>query len=214
MHVAAFHGSKRFEILSRLGSGGMGEVYKVFDHDLNTVVALKMLRGTAPGSLFRFKQEFRALCDISHPNLVPLYELLVVDNQWVFTMELVEGAGLLAFLRPDITMAQEGETQPAGAGPATGKIVVAPAPQKQYWQVFRQLAEAVHFLHESGKLHRDIKPSNVLVTSRGRVVVLDFGLVTALGGAALPIPTSYVLGTPGYVAPEVLSQDAPGTAAD
>jgi eukaryotic-like serine/threonine-protein kinase len=186
--VGAFLGGKRFEVERRLGSGGMGEVYQVYDHELRAKVALKTLRAKGPGSLYRFKHEFRALCDVAHPNLVSLYELLVVDGRWMFTMELVEGSDILVYLRRE---------------PSADRCRGA----------FRQLAEAVSCLHDSGQLHRDIKPSNILVTEAGRVVVLDFGLVTALD-AQTPVPTDYVLATPGYVAPEVLTFDPPGTAAD
>jgi hypothetical protein len=205
----------------------MGEVYKVFDHDQDAMVALKVLRSPGPGSLFRFKQEFRALCDVSHPNLVPLYELLIVDERWVFTMEHVDGSGLMTYLRPDLRKAQTDDTERAGSegGPLRGgaaaddavqpeTVVAAPAASDVCLATFQQLADAVQFLHESGKLHRDIKPSNVLVTPSGRVVVLDFGLVAVLGGVSSSVPAGYVLGTPGYVAPEVFTYDTPGPAAD
>src|SRR5262249_41138998 len=159
------------------------------------------------------------------PNLVALYELLVAEGHWVFTMELVEGTNLLWFLRPDLvggeqrdTMLAAGAPPPRNAGAPTATArptdVVTRGSAEQCRATFRRPAGALHFLPESGKPHRDLKPSNILTPSEGRVVVLDFGLVTALGDSHTPVPTSYVMGTPGYVAPEVLAQDVAGPAAD
>ena len=86
-----FHGTDRFEILRWLGVGGMGVVYEVLDHERNERVALKTLRWADAGAIYRFKREFRILADVVHPNLVSLYELVVGDAEWFFTMELVDG---------------------------------------------------------------------------------------------------------------------------
>ena len=91
--------SRRFEVRRRLGSGGMGDVYEAFDRETGWTVALKTLRRLDGESLYRFKNEFRALADVNHPNLVTLYELLNLGEEWVFTMEFVEGVHYLAYVR-------------------------------------------------------------------------------------------------------------------
>ncbi len=182
----------RFEIRRRLGAGGFGTVYEAFDRETHARVALKTMNRSDPRALYRFKQEFRALSELSHPNLVQLYELRGRGQAWFFTMELLHGQDALAYVRT------KGE-------PAFDEAKLV--------SVFRQLAGALCFLHASGRLHRDIKPSNVMVTAEGRVVVLDFGLVvdlTAPGDQSV----GAVTGTPRYMAPEQAGGDPIGPAAD
>src|SRR5215472_13064288 len=95
-----FSGSHRFEIVRRLGAGGMGTVYEALDRERQTRVALKTLRNMDALSLYRFKVEFRSLAELAHENLLPLYELFYEDGYWFFTMELLEGAAdLMTFVR-------------------------------------------------------------------------------------------------------------------
>ena len=97
----SFEGTERFEILRRIGVGGIGVVYEAFDKDLGARVALKTLRDAEPHLLIRFKQEFRALQGLDHPNLVTLLELISDRGRWFFTMELVEGVDFLSWVRGD-----------------------------------------------------------------------------------------------------------------
>ena len=156
----SFPARERFTVLRRLGAGGMGVVYEVQDRARGEIVALKTLRHATPAGVYRLKQEFRSLAGVAHPNVVCLYELFVEDARCFFTMELVKGVNFVDYVREAI-------------GAASLSI-------DRLTSALRQLVDGVSALHRLGKLHRDIKPSNVLVTPEGRVVILDFGLITEL----------------------------------
>ena len=163
-----------------IGRGGMGAVYEASD-ERGELVALKTLHGFDPAALFRLKQEFRALADLDHPNLVGLHHLVVSGDQVFVTMESIDGRDFLAEVQAGTPLAA----------------------------LLPQLVAGVAALHADGKLHRDLKPSNVLVTRAGRVVILDFGLVQDCGG-----PRGELVGTPAYMAPELLLGAAPTPASD
>jgi len=201
-----------YEILNEIGRGGMGVVYRAHDRRREQVVALKIMRGSGPSALYRFKQEFRGLADISHPNLVALRELVSDGRDWFFTMDLIDGVDFLAYVRPgshSLCAQPTTELQIPGLKqepklPSSEVVVVqGPARFDRLREGLRQLAEGVAALHEAGWLHRDLKPSNVLVTSEGRVVILDFGLGAELGPGGLHHNSStHLLGTAAYMSPE------------
>src|SRR5438093_10194921 len=231
-----FRGNQRFAVRRRLGAGGMGEVYEAYDRESGQTVALKTLTRVDGGTIYRFKREFRALADVTHPNLVSLYELVAEGDSWFFTMELVEGVNFLEYVRGGRAEGAEPTTMDAGASPtmhsefeptrldlegaeeralAEWKPPATPpcARPDRLRAALRQLAEGLHALHDVGRLHRDIKPSNVLVTGEGRVVLLDFGLVTESMSQGTH-RSLIVAGTPAYMSPEQGAGDALSPASD
>ena len=187
-----FTGNTRFRVVRQLGAGGMGVVYEVVDRVHDEVVALKTLARTSAAEVYRLKREFRSLADVTHHNLVCLYELFVEEERCFFTMELVKGVNFVDYAR-------------APERPRTSHDHLV--------AVFRQLVAGVAALHRRGKLHRDIKPSNVLVTPEGRVVILDFGLVAEIGPAAGEM-LYFRGGTPVYMSPEEGLGAPPSEASD
>jgi eukaryotic-like serine/threonine-protein kinase len=159
----------------------MGVVYEAFDTERRERVACKTLARPNALGVYGFKNEFRALCEAAHPNLVRLHELFIEQSTLCFTMELVDGQPFDRFVRPDSRCDME-----------------------RLLGTLPQLFRAVNAIHAAGKLHRDLKPSNVLVTAEGRVVVLDFGLVSDsdVGGVGQTSSAERRCGTPAYMAPE------------
>ncbi|MEI7891472.1 MAG: protein kinase [Myxococcales bacterium] len=202
-----FTGTERFTMLRRLGEGGMGVVYEAHDKVRDMRVALKTMQRMDPTALYRFKNEFRALADVAHPNLVSLYDFVTEDDLVFFTMELIEGCDFLTYVRGDTGVAFAATVE--GNYHSSTKVPVARSSPTGYCDAdklrhaLRQLVSGVSALHLAGKLHRDIKPSNVLVTSDGRVVLLDFGLVTNV--AQQDDVSRSVVGTAEYMSPEQAS---------
>lgn len=179
--------SGRFTIRRRIGEGGMGVVYEAFDHERGRHVALKTLNRLDPTSVYQLKNEFRALAHVRHPNLVGLHELFADDGRWFFTMDFVDA------VRFDVWVRSEAQAPPDAA-----------RVESRLRDLLPQLLAAISMIHAAGKLHRDLKPANVLVTQRGRVVVLDFGLAVdpEIGGVGQSVADFHIVGTPSYMAPE------------
>src|SRR5882672_4453654 len=182
-----------YEISSSLGAGGMGEVYRASDAKLGRDVALKVLPAEMardPERLARFRREAKALAQIDHPNIVTIYSVEDFDGVHFLTMQLVEGLPL------DRLISQNG------------------LPVDQIIAIAGSLAAALVAAHEKGIVHRDLKPANVMVTSDGRVKVLDFGLAKDVRAESSSDATltsaghtqvGVVMGTPAYMPPEQTS---------
>jgi eukaryotic-like serine/threonine-protein kinase len=182
--------ANRFEVQRKLGAGGMGQVYAVFDRLRQARVAAKLLGRLTPQAIGLIKREFRVASDLVHPHLVRLHELTCDGDLWFFTMELVEGITL-----PQLLKARR-----------------SPTPDFDLLRsVLGQLASAVDALHRGGLLHRDLKPANFLISGhQHRVTLLDFGLARPLDAER----TGDSSGTPSYMAPEQVAGDSLTTAAD
>ncbi len=183
-----------YEILSELGRGGMGVVYKARQVSLNRLVALKMiLSGAHAGQteLFRFKAEAEAVAQLQHPNIVQIYEVGVSEGRPYFSLEFLEGGSLADKLRGE------------------------PMPPRQAAQLLAELAQAIHAAHLAGIVHRDLKPANVLLGRKptsaqiaagaqplGMPKITDFGLAKNLKEQGSNTQEGSVLGTPNYMAPE------------
>ena len=175
-----------FELLEELGRGGMGVVYKAWQKNLGRMVALKMvLRAdhARPEETARFQAEAKAIALLEHPNIVPVHEAGVYEEQPYFSMRFVEGQTLANVLT-------QGPIKPRDAASLIAKIT-----------------RAVHHAHERGVLHRDLKPSNVIIDRENNPLVTDFGLAKRIDipdEISLTQPGA-ILGTPSYMAPEQVS---------
>ncbi|WP_437609247.1 protein kinase [Sorangium sp. So ce834] len=223
-----FGGTRRFQVVRVVGVGGMGVVYEAFDRERKGRVALKILRNLSAEARLRFKNEFRSLQDIQHPNLVSLGELHEEEGQLFFTMELIRGVDFVVHVR----LHEEGDAGPRGEPAGGGRRSTLPsiplwhapgaAPEQlprikrpfheaRLRSALAQLAQGLAAVHAAYKVHRDIKPSNVLVTAEERVVLLDFGFVADASGQGRE---QAVVGTLHYMAPEQAEGKAAGPEAD
>jgi tetratricopeptide (TPR) repeat protein len=178
--------AERYRIERAVGHGAMGTVYEAIDEQRAGLrVALKLLARRQPHALYQLKNEFRALGEIVHPNLVGLHGLGVDPLGWYVVMDLVDpSCDFLSYVRNAATGAYD---------------------ESRVRAALAQLVRGIAALHGAGKLHRDLKPSNVLVTGEGRVVIVDFGLVSELGKVGVSTMEERVfVGTPAYAPPEQL----------
>ena len=181
-----------YRILGNLGTGGMGQVYKVQNTLSNRIEAMKILLpdvSAQPQQLERFIREIQVQASLVHPNIASLYTASRFEERLVMFMEFVEGDTLATMLS-------------GGA-----------LPVQQAINVTTQLLNALIYAHERGVVHRDIKPSNIMLTGGGVVKVLDFGLAAGRGDKRLTM-TGSLLGSLFYMSPEQIRGDAPTPASD
>jgi WD40 repeat protein len=170
-----------YELLGEIARGGMGVVYRARQISLNRPVALKMIlsaRLATPELVGRFRQEAEAAARLSHPGIVPVFQVGEIDGQHFFSMALVEGGSLEDRLRN------------------------GPLPPREAARLVKAIAEAVQHAHARNIVHRDLKPANILLDAQGRPQVTDFGLAKELSGGAGLSASGQILGTPSYMAPE------------
>ncbi|MBC8443146.1 protein kinase, partial [PVC group bacterium] len=171
----------QYEIVAKLGEGGMGAVYKARQLDIGRIVALKLMTARAAGSQRsrqRFVVEAKAMAKLRHPNIASVFEVGEVRGQLFMAMDFVEGEPLHEVIDQGLPAFQ----------------------QSVEWMI--KICSAVHEAHRKGIIHRDLKPHNIMVDSRGEPIVMDFGIAKDLGaGVDLTRPGGWV-GTPNYMSPE------------
>ncbi|MBK8943441.1 MAG: protein kinase [Polyangiaceae bacterium] len=185
----------RYEIRGLLGAGGMGNVYKAFDRELEDSIALKLIKRellARPEITDRFRQEVKLARRVTHRNVARVFDLGEADGVRFLTMELIEGVSLGSRL---------------AAGPLSSEEV--------RW-IGEELCAGLAAAHAAGVVHRDLKPDNIILSADGRVVITDFGIARTLHGPSLVATArGAIVGTPVYMAPEAIARQAPaGTAAD
>ncbi len=190
----------KYEVLDRIGQGGMGTVYRARDRELGREVALKVIRlpESSPDVAARMLREARTLARLEHPGIVPVHDVgTSPDGRTFYAMKLVRGAPLDA---------------------------LPPSSVAERLGIVERICEAVAFAHAHGVIHRDLKPQNVMVGPFGEVLVMDWGVAKVLAEAATSLGSDHaatsersspslttghgvVLGTPGYMAPEQAAGD-------
>lgn len=171
----------RYEILQLLGEGGMGAVYKAADREIERFVALKVIRpelASNPSILERFKQELRLAHQVTHRNVIRIYDLSEASGVKFITMEFIEGKDLRTLIREKKKFAPE-----------------------EAVDIIQQVCQALDAAHSVGVIHRDLKPQNIMQDGSGRILVMDFGLARTLGGDGMT-QTGAIVGTMEYMSPE------------
>lgn len=183
----------RYEIVEKLGGGGMALVYKAKCSLLNREVTIKVLRGEYTSDedfVTRFRREAQAVAKLSHANIVSIYDVGNEDDIHYIVMEYVEGKNLKEYIKEN-----------------------APIPQDKAINIAMQIAEALDHAHEHQIVHRDIKPHNILITPSGKVKVTDFGIARATTTATVT-QTGMVLGSVHYFSPEQARGEITGPKSD
>jgi eukaryotic-like serine/threonine-protein kinase len=173
---------RRYEILQLLGEGGMGAVYRARDREVNRMVALKVIRPELAGNssiLERFKQELVLSHQVTHKNVVRIYDLGDADGIKFITMEYIEGQDLRSLIVQQKIFSPE-----------------------EAVEIMRQVCRALEAAHAVGVIHRDLKPQNIMRDKQGRVVVMDFGLARLLDSHDGMTQTGAIVGTMEYMSPE------------
>jgi serine/threonine-protein kinase len=186
----------RYELIERIGSGGMSVVYKAKDRALGRIVAIKMMHESFTsdsGFLKRFQQEAHSAANLAHPNIVTVHDIGQDEYKHFIVMEFVEGQTLKQIIR-----SYEGN----------------PIPINRALDLMIQVCNGIGYAHRANLVHCDVKPQNVLITVDERVKVADFGIARAISGATQQQQVSQVWGTPQYFSPEQAAGEPPTPASD
>jgi serine/threonine protein kinase len=171
----------QYEIVERLGGGGMAVVYRAVQQPLGREVALKALSAELfqdEGFVKRFETEAKTLAKLDHPNILPIYDFEVTEGVAFLTMPLIRGGTLRDILNR------------------------GPLDTLTAWRYLREIGDGLQHAHDAGIVHRDLKPTNVLIHSDGRAMLADFGLARGAGQPTHLTTIGLAIGTPGYMAPE------------
>jgi hypothetical protein len=171
----------QYEIVERLGGGGMAVVYRAVQQPLGREVALKALSSELfqdDGFVKRFETEAKTLAKLDHPNILPIYDFELSEGVAYLTMPLIRGGTLRDILN-------------------RGALDTLTA-----WRYLREIGDGLQHAHDAGIVHRDLKPTNVLIHSDGRAMLADFGLARGAGQPTHLTTIGLAIGTPGYMAPE------------
>ena len=172
----------RYEILQLLGEGGMGTVYKARDREVDRLIALKVIRpelAQNADALHRFKQELVLARQVTHRNVIRIFDLGEADGMKFITMEFIDGRDLKSLIR------EKGKFAPRDA-----------------IQIVAQVCKALEVSHAEGVIHRDLKPQNIMVDEQGKVSVMDFGIARSTEMVGGMTQTGALVGTPEYMSPE------------
>ena len=174
-----------YQLLEKMGSGGMGTVYKAFHVRLHKVVALKVLHKTGGAALRRFDREMTLQARLSHPNICPVTDSGVAENgRHYLVMDFIDGVPFSQLIE------ERGLSLPALA------------------RILAKVARAIHYAHERGVMHRDVKPDNVLVDELGEPHVVDFGIAREVSSDKPLTAAGVAVGTPYYMAPEQIRAES------
>ena len=171
----------RYQIIEELGKGGMGKVYKVLDKEINSKVALKLIKPEVAGdkkNIERFRSELKLARDISHKHVCRMYDLNKEKGNYYITMEYVSGEDLKSFIR-------------RAAPLSTGRAIL----------IAKQVCAGLTEAHRLGIVHRDLKPSNIMIDNEGNARIMDFGIARTVKGKGIT-GAGVMIGTPEYMSPE------------